>query len=181
MKKIIIVSDIHGLNSIQFTKWIQEYKRHLSDKYDIVIYDATVLASISVSNSYNGEEEIHRQFINGGIERAVNRLILPENKNSIGVGFSIGGTILWKAALKGLGISELICFSSTRIRYESDKPNCRIKLIFGQNDAYQPGEEWYKKMGLKVDVLPDLGHNFYSSPNYIDEISVVIHDFLNSK
>ncbi|MEL6944601.1 MAG: alpha/beta hydrolase, partial [Bacteroidota bacterium] len=63
--------------------------------------------------------------------------------------FSIGGTIAWKAALKGLKIKSLWAFSATRLRYEVERPNIPIQLFFGQKDEYRPSSNWFDRREIE--------------------------------
>jgi len=109
--RLIILSDIWG---IQKLGWVKYYIDLLSSDYDIKYYDSCELGEIE-TNSLN-ENIRHRQFVNGGIEIAVNKLLELEKKECNILAFSIGGTIGWKAALSGLKIKNLYAVSSTRLR-----------------------------------------------------------------
>ena len=57
--------------------------------------------------------------MNSGIEIAVQTLLNKEKGEIKILAFSVGGTIAWKAALKGLKVSDLVAVSSNRLRYEN--------------------------------------------------------------
>ena len=73
------------------------------------------------------------------------------------LGFSIGGYIAWKAALEGLKVRNLTAVSATRLRFETTKPDCKIALIYGEHDTFQPSIDWYNRIELdKIIYVFDL-------------------------
>ena len=84
--------------------------------------------------------------------------------------FSIGGTIAWKACLIGLKIDNFYAVSSTRLRYETEKPNCYTNLFFGEKDVYKPSLDWHTSIGLKPNIFKDKEHQFYSEIENIEKI-----------
>ena len=154
--RLIILSDLWGKEK---SDWVSGYLELLKDKFEIQYYDCCELGAIEKTN-YT-EENLHSQFVNGGIENAVDNLLKSE-KNEIDVlAFSIGGTIAWKAALKGLQIRRLFAVSSTRLRYENEIPNGAIKLYYGENDSNTPSENWFEKQALDFEIIKNKEHNFY--------------------
>lgn len=164
-KRLIIVSDIWG---IEKSKWLSNYTQILKTNYDVVIYDSCELGEIDKSN-YT-EENLHKQFVNGGIETAVENLIKLEKDKVNVLAFSVGGSIAWKFGLKSCNIESLICVSSTRLRYETIKPVGKIALYFGAIDMYKPNTEWFESMGIDKVLIKDKGHKVYSDHNFIDKI-----------
>ena len=121
---------------------------------------------------------IHNEFVNGGIERAVEKLQLEEiSENSIVLGFSVGGTIGWKYALETGLVLSLACVSSTRLRYENIKPNCKIDLYFGNKDTYAPENSWFEKLSLNKITLEG-EHNIYKKESFS---KFICSQFLYSK
>lgn len=114
------------------------------------------------------EKELHKQFLNGGINNAVDELLKLENKEVNILAFSIGGTIAWKAALKGLKINTLYAVSSTRLRYEAKRPNCIIKVIFGEKDEFKPESTWFKKFNLEAENVKNGLHEIYKEEDVIN-------------
>ncbi len=146
-----MLSDLWGK---QKSAWVNSYMELLSPTFEIIYYDSCTLGEINLINY--SENAIHQQFINGGIDTAVTNLLEKEKREITILAFSIGGTIAWKAGLKGLKISNFFAVSSTRLRYETAKPNCPIYLCFGDLDNYRPAAGWFK--GLAVA-------NFYTLNN----------------
>ncbi|WP_417431543.1 alpha/beta hydrolase [Halpernia sp.] len=156
MEKLIILSDLWGSKK---SDWIANYTTILKSNFEIKYYDCCELGEINLTDY--SEENIHQQFINGGIDKAVQNLLKEEKGNSSVLGFSIGGFIAWKTACEGLEIKELIAVSSTRLRYENQKPNCSINLIYGENDYYKPNNSWFNQLNLQPKIYKKEEHNFY--------------------
>lgn len=156
MKKprLLLLSDLFGGNP----EWIQNYIEILEPKFDVQYYDVLKLAQIDSSTD---EKEIHNQFLNGGIEKAANNLLDLERENVSVLGFSIGGTIAWKACLRGLKVIELVTVSSTRLRFENEISNCKIKLYFGEKDSNIPKYEWFSELGISNLIIENQNHLLY--------------------
>ncbi|MCM0664962.1 alpha/beta hydrolase [Flavobacterium tyrosinilyticum] len=156
MKKprLLLLSDLFGGNP----KWVEYYIKILEVKYDIQYYDVLELAQM---NSINTEVKIHNQFLNGGLEKAVVNLLAFEKEKVAVLGFSIGGTIAWKASLKGLKITEFVAVSSTRLRFETEMPNCKVKLYYGEKDLNKPNEEWFLDLKISNQTIENRDHLLY--------------------
>lgn len=164
--RLIILSDIYG--NLQ-PDWMVSYTHFLTPHFDIQYYDSRVLAEINLNEK--NVEEIHRQFINGGLEKAVENLLKLENEEGIVLGFSIGGTIAWKAILKGLKTTYLFAVSSTRLRLETKQPKIPISLFYGENDLNQPEMEWYVGKNLQPEIISGKSHDFYREKEWTEHIS----------
>ena len=151
-KRLLIISDILG----DYPKMLIH---ELTEKYiEYKVYNACELAEVK---SDLQKEERHRLFVNGGLEKAVQNLNNWELEQVDVIAFSIGGTIAWRAALKGLKINKLTAFSSTRLRYETKKPTAEIELLYGVNDDFKPNADWFDSMNTKPRFVKDVGHEFY--------------------
>ncbi|WP_196888456.1 alpha/beta hydrolase [Aureivirga sp. CE67] len=155
-EKLIILSDLWGKKK---SEWIREYFDVLNKDYSIKFYDCCELGEIDTSD-YR-EEKLHKQFIRGGIEKAVENLLLLEKEKINILAFSIGGTIAWKFGLKGGKINNLTCLSSTRLRKEEFRPKGNIFLYYGEKDNFQPSKEWLEIMSLKYQIVQTEKHEFY--------------------
>ena len=155
-KRLVIISDLWGKEK---SEWIIHYTQILKNYFDIEYYDCSELGEVDKSDY--SEEKLHQQFIDGGIERAVKKLIEIEKNPTTFLTFSIGGTIAWKYGIETDKIDSLFCVSSTRLRKESIRPNGKITLYFGEDDAYKPDMEWFKIMKLNPNFIKDSGHQFY--------------------
>ena len=163
--RLIIISDLWG---VEKSEWIKEYAKILEAQFEIQFYDSCDLGQID-KTEYE-EPKLHHQFVHGGIEIAAKRLLELE-KNSIDVlAFSIGGVIAWKAQLNGLKINNFYAVSSTRLRYEKNKPNFKIRLYYGEKDENQPTFDWFDSMGLHPKIYKYIGHSIYAEMKYINEI-----------
>lgn len=154
--KLLILSDLFGG---QHPKWINYYTNTLRSKFEIQYYDVLELANIDASNLT--EADIHKQFLNGGIDKAVETLLKLETDKVTVLGFSIGGTIAWKASFQGLKMTHLFAVSSTRLRYETEVPNCEIKLFFGDQDLNKPNSNWFLDLNVTNEILQTQGHQLY--------------------
>lgn len=154
--RLIILSDLWGKEK---SEWISNYVELLNEKFEIQYYDCCELGEIDKTN-YN-EENLHSQFVGGGIERAVKNLLNTEKSQIAILAFSIGGTIAWKASLEGLDVCRLFTVSSTRLRFENTIPNGIIKLYYGENDRNKPSENWFEKHSLDFEIIKNKEHNFY--------------------
>lgn len=164
-QKLIILSDLWGFSN---TNWIENYLEILQSNFIVKCYDSCQLGAIDITNLT--EAEIHTEFINNGIDTAVKNLISLEKESINILAFSIGGTIAWKAGLAGLKINDLHAISSTRLRLETEKPNCKIHLTYGENDKFKPNSEWFKKMDMECIIVKNGNHLCYSDEKYIHRV-----------
>lgn len=167
--KLIILTDLWGLKN---SSWLDQYKELLESDFDLKIYDSCKLAEIE-NNDFN-EKQLHSYFINQGINTAVENLISLEKGNVHILGFSIGGTIAWKAGLNGLNIINLFAISSTRLRYETVKPDCKIILIFGEKDSFIPDNKWSENLNLELEIIKDGKHDSYKNEKIINSVCSLI-------
>lgn len=158
--RLILLSDLFGGNP----EWIQYYVEILEPKFDVQFYDVLKLAQIDSSND---EKEIHNQFLSRGIEKAVANLLNYEKGDIAILGFSIGGTIAWKASLRGLKTIQLVAVSSTRLRFETEVPNCEMQLYFGSNDFNKPNQQWFSNLKMTSQIFENEDHWLYSKKNNI--------------
>lgn len=159
--RLIILSDLWGKEK---SGWVSAYVELLKDKFEIQYYDCCELGEIDKTEYF--EENLHSQFVNGGIEKAVDNLLQKEKDQVIVLAFSIGGTIAWKAALNGLNAGSFFAVSSTRLRYENETPKGRIKLYFGKNDSNKPSQNWFQKHSIDFDIVKNKVHNFYTEKDF---------------
>lgn len=149
-------------------QWITTYLGYLQQYFDITYYDCQQLGNVDVA--VNTAENVHRAFVEGGIDTAVAHLIKKEVEPAHYLGFSTGGTIAWKAGLKGLPMKSLYTISSTRIRVEENKPNCALTALFGDKDIYRPRADWYSKQNMNSDIVKGFGHTMYTDEKVIDKV-----------
>ncbi|MBS0350157.1 MAG: hypothetical protein JSR33_03035 [Proteobacteria bacterium] len=170
-KSVLIISDMYGLKS--------EYGRDdnyifaTADVFEklgfvVKIYSSLKLAKISAENNI---KNIHKLFVSFGIKNAIESLGSEKDSFDIGIGFSIGGTILWKSCQeKKLSLQKLICISSTRLRRETKKINIPTITLFGEKDHYAPSLEQMNDLGAICKIIPEFDHDFYRNPKFIAQI-----------
>lgn len=168
--EIIILSDLWGKRK---SEWVEYYEQNLSKNYEVKFYDSCDLGQIEMS--HYDEKFIHSQFVEFGIDKAAENLRNTETQPKIYIGCSVGGAIIWRAALKGLPIEKLITISATRIRTEVIKPECPMKLYFGEDDPNRPLGEWYEALGIHDFFVIKGHHDIYKKPSTIKQILRSLH------
>ena len=163
--KLIILTDLWGnINS----EWIQFYVINLENKFEVKLYDCCEIAEI---DSYNKtEKEIHSEFIEIGISKASQNLLKLEISEISILAFSVGGIIAWNSVKEGLNIINLKAISSTRLRNEISKPNCNLKLYYGENDDSKPKIEWFKNQKIEYEIIRNAEHNIYKDFDFTKKI-----------
>lgn len=172
--EVIIITDMYGNKDVE---WLKHYVKAFSKNYKVTVFDAIELAGLYPKN--NDQNSLHDQFKNGGIDQSVENLNkMTTHKVYVTVGFSIGGLIAWKAALAGLQTEKLMTFSSTRLRYENQKPSSDLYLVYGENDKYKPVESWFNSLSLNHDTIANQGHEFYKNKETIPYLIQYINNQL---
>jgi hypothetical protein len=161
--RLIILSDLWGREKAQ---WIDSYKQKLQETFDMQYYDCCELAE--VDKSIYTEDQIHKQFVNGGIELASQKLVLLEPKKVFVLAFSVGGTIAWKAAIKGLKFHFLYAISASRLRYQTALLSGNLHLHFGAEDPYKPTQEWFETIRPNYTITKNQGHLLYLDTEFIN-------------
>ena len=159
--RLIILSDLWGKEK---SKWISHYLEQLQHDFTIQYYDCCSLGHIDKSD-YT-QENLHTQFVNGGIERAVQNLIQLETDKTDILAFSIGGAIAWKYGVETGNIKTLYSISATRLRHESRKPYGKIMLFYGDQDYYAPDKNWFYTMNIKPQILKNKKHEVYTEKQF---------------
>ncbi|MDH5474479.1 MAG: hypothetical protein OEX22_02190 [Cyclobacteriaceae bacterium] len=163
--RLIILSDLWGLEK---SHWVEYYRNNLQNSFEIKYYDSCELGE--VDKSIYTEEMLHKLFINGGIEIGVQNLLKREKGNATILAFSVGGAIGWKYGIKHSGMESLYAISSTRLRYEMNKPQGSVSLYFGSEDSYKPTKEWCDKMNVACTEEINKGHQVYMAPKFANEL-----------
>lgn len=165
-QQLLILSDLWGT---QKATYLPQYIPLLQSKYDIHFVDCCQLGQVETSN-YT-QDNLHRQFTNGGINIAVKNLLKNYQQELDILAFSIGGTIAWKANLLGLKVQNFYGVSATRLRYEKEKPNSQITLFYGGLDAYRPTKKWFDDLAITdYHIFEEKGHDIYQKSNIIQQI-----------
>ena len=164
-ERLVIISDMWGVKK---GLWITSYLGYLQHYFDITFYDSQALAHLDVQ--VLNQENIHRAFVEGGIETAASHLLKKEHKPAHYLGFSMGGSIAWKANLLGLPMKSLYTISATRIRNETKFPNCKTTVLFGDTDNCRPKAAWYNTANLNSELIKGFGHNMYNDEKIIKKV-----------
>lgn len=109
-------------------------------------------------------EALHRHlFDGGGMDAAVRALRQAWDGEAFALGYSAGGTAIWRAAAAGLPLAGLFCVSSTRLRDEGPVavPN---HVFFGAEDRNGPSADWRAGVPGQATVWPGAGHTYYLRP-----------------
>lgn len=172
--KLLLISDVWGKEK---SSWINHYVIILEKHFEIKYYDSCDLGG--VDKSIYTEENLHTQFVNGGIEKAVEHLLSEEKETVHILAFSMGGLLAWKAGLLGLKIKNLVAMSSTRLRYETEMPFGDIELFYGKDDAFKPNKQWFKNFELTENLYKNETHNFYQNKEIAEHICNLIIKKIN--
>lgn len=165
-KRLIILSDLWGNIG---NEWTEYYLQHLRPLFNSVhYYNSCDLGGVLIHPC--DSEIMHHQFVNGGIKKAVDRLLLREQAPLYILAFSVGGTIAWKAALQGLNCSYLCLVSATRLRFETTKPNTPLDLLYGSMDIYRPTSDWFVQMEIAENIISGEEHLFYRKQRVAEHI-----------
>jgi len=161
--RLLVVTDIHGApdEALCLSAGLSGVER-LS------------LSELCGQPTLSGEALHQHLFHEGGMARAVRKLCdMPASQRSlIGLGYSAGGTALWKAAQAGVPLTGLICVSSTRLRDES-AIGVPTQVFFGETDPGRPSEDWLVSVPDKATVLPNAAHAFYADADHPARADVI--------
>jgi len=164
-ERLLVISDMWGVKK---GLWITSYLGYLQQFYDIQFYDCQQLGNID--ELVNSKENLHRAFVDGGIETAVAHLMKKETEACHVLAFGTGATIAWKAGIMGFQMKSLTAISPTRIRFEKERPNCAIDLTYGEYDSFKPDMFWAKQVGVEMNIVPKFGHELYSDEKVIVDV-----------
>ncbi len=155
-QRLLLLSDLWGKRQ---SDWLECYQNILKPKFEIQKYDICALGNIDLS--VYEEDAIHQQFVNGGIERAVENLLAQEKVRVHVLAFSMGGTIAWKAIQQGLKVDLFYAVSATRLRYESEQIGVPTQLFYGEMDTFKPDRVWFKQMQIPYVIFANEEHECY--------------------
>jgi hypothetical protein len=150
--RIILASDIHGLPAD--ADWLGE---------DLEVEVVRLSAAAGVGH-LTGEALHHHLFSDGGMDAAAAHLATLGDGDVAGIGFSAGGTALWRAVAKGMALRALVCVSSTRLRQETSRLPIPAHTFWGGNDPNIPSETWRASMPTSSRIYEGLEHGFYQQP-----------------
>ncbi|MFA8434293.1 MAG: hypothetical protein ACEPOZ_07230 [Marinifilaceae bacterium] len=174
--RLLLLSDLWGKSK---SAWKSLYLDVLATEFDIQYYDCCVLGKINTTDIK--EEVLHTQYVNHGIETAVENLLKLETGTIDILAFSIGGSIAWKAGIRGLKIRNLYAVSSTRLRFETETPDCSINLWYGEKDSFRPNSKWLKKLKIDCKIEKAGDHLIYTDKDFSERVCEKIIENHKSK
>ncbi len=153
---LIVVTDIHGAPN-----------ENLCLSAVLSGVERLSLSELCGQPTLSGEALHHHLFQGEGMARAVSTLrdMMAERSSLIGLGYSAGGTALWRAVHAGAPLSGLICVSSTRLRDESAL-SIPTQVYFGDNDPGCPSKDWLTTVPTIATLLPNAAHAFYADADH---------------
>lgn len=121
------------------------------------------LAALCARPDLAGETLHQHLFSQGGMDAVVSALRAHLAPDVVGLGYSAGGTALWRAVRLGAPMRALYCVSSTRLRDEAAIaiPN---HVMFGALDANAPGADWLEHVPGGYSLFDGCDHSFYTKP-----------------
>lgn len=108
-------------------------------------------------------EALHQHlFAHGGMEHALAALTdRLTGKQFIGLGYSAGGTAIWRLAATNPFFAMIFCVSSTRLRDEG-RITTPHQVFFGADDLGRPSDAWCATVPHKVHILAGAQHDYYT-------------------
>ena len=153
--RICIVTDIHGQPETD-----QCISTRLADSPKVTRF---ALNELCGRTDLTGDA-LHRYlFAHGGMEQAVASLKEEVTAGMYGLGYSAGGTAIWRAAAKGLPFTAIFCVSSTRLRDEMPI-TVPSYVFFGADDPNRPSSSWLSDVPHHSTVFEQAGHTYYLQP-----------------
>ncbi|WP_299423436.1 hypothetical protein [uncultured Shimia sp.] len=154
--RLLVVTDIHGAPD-----------EELCLSAGLSGVERLSLAALCGQPTLSGEALHHHLFQEDGMARAVRKLcdMMADQRPLIGLGYSAGGTALWKAVHAGMPLSGLICVSSTRLRDETAL-SIPTQVYFGDGDPGCPSKDWLTTVPSAATLLPSAAHTFYADADH---------------
>ncbi len=164
-EKLVILSDMWGSKK---GLWITSYLGYLQQYFDIQFHDTQQLADVDLMVCTS--ESLYDAFRNGGRETAVKQLLNKEKEPCHYLTFCAGGTVAWQAALQGLPMKSLYAISPIDLPMDSPKPDCPVRLLYGEHDTDLPSEAWATSKGVSLEVMHKYGHELYSDEKIVQKV-----------
>lgn len=166
-ERLVVLSDMWGAKK---GLWITSYLGYLQQYFDIVFYDSLQLSDIKL-DEYTAKN-VCEAFINGGMNTALAQLLAKEREESHYLTFCAGGTIAWNAALHALPIKSLTAVSPLNLHLQTEKPDCKINLLYGEYQEDKPTTKWASEMDVNMEIVPKFGRELYSDDKIIQKVSL---------
>lgn len=164
-EKLVILSDMWGSKK---GLWITSYLGYLQQYFDIQFHDTQQLADVDLVVCT--PENLYEAFQNGGMDTAVAQLLRKENEPCHYLTFCAGGTVAWNAALQGLPLKSLYAISPIDLPLDAAKPDCPVRLLYGEKDEVLPSKDWATSKGVSLEVLPNYGHELYTDEMIVQKV-----------
>jgi len=155
-ERLLLISDLWGFQNSQ---WMDLYIDQLSQDFEVSIFDCYLQSEIDPAHT--SEAAIHQYFLKEGIAICSKKLAQISIKKTSILAFSIGGTIAWKTALKGVEFNTFFAVSATRLRLENKRPTGNIHLFYGTEDNSRPNEAWFEQNNISYTLFYEKKHNLY--------------------
>ena len=153
--KLCVVTDIHQRPEADIC-----LSRAFEPTVEVVRFS---LATLCGRPELSGEA-LHRYLIQAdGMGRVVGSLRDRLSDGFIGIGYSAGGTALWRVVASGVPCAALACVSSTRLRDENAIPVPSL-VVFGAEDGNRPADNWLARVPSRAVVLSHATHDYYLAP-----------------
>ena len=168
MGKIIVLSDMFGqIDKSNYMGVTAQFFKAMD--YEVDSYSSAELGGIKDCSSM---ENMHQLFLEGGIKNAATTLSSSTIQYDLGIGYSMGGFLLWEACkINPSLLKNLACISSTRLRYETTtiKP-VKTTLIYGENDSQSPNLAIINALSDHHSIIRNNGHDLYKKQAVLEEI-----------
>jgi len=154
--KLYVITDIHNGPSPE-----QCFSTRIDGSHRVI---RLALNELCGRPGLSGEALHQHLFSHSGMDVVVRSLKETLNGEFAGLGYSAGGTALWRAAATGCSFAALFCVSSTRLREEASiaTPN---HVFFGSKDQGKPSSQWLASVPDQVTVFDEVGHTYYLHPS----------------
>jgi dienelactone hydrolase len=127
------------------------------------------------------QTDVHSALVDGWFDPAAARLATEFPHVAVGLGYSAGGTLLWKAVRLGMQLQALICIASTRLRDEDPQEmHVPTLVVSGEHDPFAPRDDWATGSDVRHIILGGCDHGFYTTGSGRLAASVHVQDFLRS-
>lgn len=165
--RLVVLSDLWGSKK---GLWITSYLGYLQQYFDIVYHDVRELSDMDPMLVES--QDMLNNFFDGGMEKAVSRLLAKEHIPSHYLTFCAGGTIAWQAALQGLPVESIYAVSPLNLHRMEERPDCPVTVVYGEYQDNRPSRNWSESLDVSLEVIPRFGSELYSDEKIIRKVSM---------
>lgn len=157
MKQCLVLTDIHN----QPIDILAEHANNVHIK-------TIALADLLQMPGIIGDPLHQHLFAKDGMTHACKalRARMQNRQVDCALGFSAGGTLLWRAVRNGLRAKRLFCVAATRLRHETGPLAIPTHLYFGADDPGLPDRNHLQVLSANCLIAPDAAHAFYTDPDH---------------